>query len=406
LQAKKIISFYVALLCCIGCGRQDATPPFYSSATFVLDGTHNIPKIGSPVSSTTLLLTSKEIPTTPPLAIPGADTETFAIAQGKDIIIGSPRSSRILAHSTDSSNITELLADSSHIYAIHLNGTIESYLIDGKLQWHSATASFPKSGSVLFHGSIVLLSDSIITSIATIDGSPKWEYNTTLSPISACVNWKSDVFYIALSNNNPALADSIVMFKANGNISSRFGFATTRITSNLCIAGDNIAFGYLSGADTAATRRTAHLSVWNLASATPQLKWKQHLLYIPSTVSYNGKLIISGGFRETEGEIVSGIDAFHPDDSATVWRRRFTYPLVSTLTVSASYAYIPFTFTSQATVPTKTVLSIIDLSDGKTQSEFNIPGAEAGFVQGVGMPVDGMLTYADRSQPKVYFLKP
>ncbi len=372
-----------------------------------MDGTHLISRVGAPQSVQVLQLGSKEAPTTSPVILPNADTLLFAIAQGNTISVGSTRSCRILARSTDQSPITELVADSVSLYALHLNGAVEKFSLDGKLEWHTIISGLPKLGSILTTKLLITSTDSAVVAINTSDGSAQWQYHSTLHPVSLCQDPKSSIIYVALTANDATASDTISCLTPEGTSISRTGFAKTRITSNLCLIAGGIAFGYLSGADTTSQRKTARLCYWSgVTTFAPKRTWDHALPYIVSSVSSNGKSIISGGFRETEGEIISGIDAFAISDSATLWKRRFSYPLVSVVTVSPAYAYIPFTFSTQATISTKTVLSTIDLSDGKTYNELPIDGAMTGFAQGVAIPAEGMLMYADRSLPQVYFLKP
>ncbi|MBS1904450.1 MAG: hypothetical protein JSS75_12150 [Bacteroidetes bacterium] len=409
LQKRGYTAF--VLLCIVAlasCARRsDDVPPARSSATFGFDGSHHLPPTGQPTTATTLSLPAPYAPTSAPLALNTNDTEIFAIAQDRIIVIGSQKSARILARSTDSTAITELLCDTANIYAIHLNGTIERFAPDGSVVWHTSVHSMPHLGAVIHSGSIVVSNDSEIVACGVANGSQKWKYHSALVPVSLAIEPKTGTLYAALSANDPSSTDSILSFDAAGTVTARSGFARTRITSNLSLCGTNgILFGSLSPSDDKSESRVAHLTFWTGIGSAAKQSWMHTLPYIVSAVANDGETVVASGFRETAGDLVSGVDAFRTSDSTTLWQRRFSYPAVTPVSLARGFAYIPFTFTTKATVPTKTILVTLDLGDGKTASELGVPNAETGFVQGVGAPIGGMLAYADRTAARIYFLKP
>lgn len=372
-----------------------------------MDGSHHIPNIGVPSSSYVIQLPLKEICTSAPVALNGFDSETYIVAQGKNIIIGSKQSTRILATTTDSTAIVELLSDSNAIYAIHLSGALDCYNLEGKINWHTTLNTLAKQWALLTRTTIIVSTDSAIRCINSKDGTVKWTYHSALVPQSLCLDGEQQSIYLALSANDAQSTDSIICLTINGEVTARHGFPKTRITSNITsLKNGRISFGYLSGNENTSLKKTPHIALWTAMNTKPTLVWDHTLNYLVTSVSTNGTLILSGGFRENGGELVSGIDAFNIDDTTKLWQRRFTYPLVAMITVSNNHAYIPFTFTTQASVPTKTIVSMINLNDGTTISELPVATAESGFVQGVGTPASGMLLYADKNTNRIYFLKP
>ncbi len=392
----------------IGCSKSDVSQNERSSYSYSMDGSHHIPNIGVPSSSYALQLPLKNICTSAPVALNGFDSETYIVAQGKNIIIGSKQSNRIFATTTDSTAIVELLSDSDAIYAIHLNGSLDCYNLDGKINWHTTLNTIPKQGALLTKATIIISTDSAIRCIYSKDGTIKWTYHSSLVPQSICLDAEQQSIYLALSSNDAQGTDSIVCLTINGEVTARYGFPKTRITSNITsLKNGKISFGYLSGNENSSLKKTPHIALWAVMNTSaPKLVWDHTLNYLVTSVSTNGNLILSGGFRENGGELVSGIDAFNIEDTTKLWQRRFSYPLVAMITVSNNHAYIPFTFTTQASVPTKTIVSMINLNDGTTISELPVTTAESGFVQGVGTPASGMLLYADKNTNRIYFLKP
>lgn len=406
---RPIIAMFFALAAIVGgCAKHsDDNPPAHSSMTFGMDGSHQLPPAGKPTSSTTLTLPAPDVPTTAPLALITSDTENFVIAQGRIITIGSQKFSRVLTRSTDSTSICELLCDSAAVYALHLDGAIERYGLDGKLAWHANANAMPHLGTVLSAGVLVAMTDSQVVAFSAKDGSAKWAYHSALIPSSLCVERTTGILFAALTANRADATDSIVCFRLDGNVISRTGFANTRITSNLSICeGKGVAFGAISSASDRPDTHITHVSLWSDLTKSPTRLWDHQLPYIVGSVANDGATILTGGFRETAGDMMSGVDAFNVADSSTLWSRRFDFPTVAPVCMSRGFAYMPFTFTTNATVPTKSILVTLDLSDGKSVGEFGVPNASTGFVQGVASPIVGMLAYADRSAPKVYFLKP
>ncbi len=391
-----------------GCSKSDVSQSERSSYSYSTDGSHHIPNIGVPSSSYALQLPLRDICTSAPVALNGFDSETYIVAQGKNIIIGSKQSTRILATTTDSTSIVELLSDSDAIYAIHLSGSLDCFKMNGQINWHTTLNTIPKQGALLTRTSIILSTDSAISNISTKDGTLKWTYHSSLVPQSLCLDAGQQLIYLALSSNDAQSTDSIVCFNLNGEVKARHGFPKTRITSNITsLQNGKISFGYLSGNENSSLKKTPHFALWTaMNTSSPKLVWDHTLSYLVTSVSTNGSLILTGGFRENGGELVSGIDAFNIEDTTKLWQRRFTYPLVAMITVSNNQAYIPFTFTTQASIPTKTIVSMINLHDGTTISELPVATAESGFVQGVGTPASGMLLYADKNTNRIYFLKP
>lgn len=408
LRLRQILSLVLLTYFYVGCRSADDAPALRSSYEFRFDGTHCITHVGVPTRFDTLTLPLKTPATTAPLAIVTNDTENITLAQGKNILIGNRRSMHLLATSIDSTNIDELLADSSNLFAIHLDGAIEKFSKEGKIIWHANINSLAKFGSLLSSDLLVVSSDSAVFAYAANDGSLRWSYHSLLEIQSLCIDSKSETIYAALTANNADGTDSIICLKHDGSPVSRTGFSHTRITSNLCLCSNGkLAFGYLGSADEKTLLRAGHIALWsNLRSTTPNREWDHSLPYIISSVSANNSFIITGGFRETQGDMISGIDAFRLDDTGKYWQRRFTYPVVMPVTISQANAYIPFTITTQADVPAKTVLVTLDITDGSTLKELPITGAMSGFVPSVGMPVDGTITFADRSRARIYFFKP
>lgn len=407
-QRRPIIAIcFILAILSAGCAKHsDDTPTTHSSLTFGMDGSHYLPPLGKPTSSTSLELATKDIPSSAPLALLTSDTENFVIAQGRIITIGSQKSSRILTRSTDSSSIFELLCDSSAIYALHLDGTIERFALDGKISWHTTLKAMPQVGSVLTNGQLIVMSDSQVLAFASKDGVQQWVYHTGLLPVSLCVDPVTNVLYVALTGNSSDATDSIVCFTSEGKLTSSIGFANTRITSNLSLCAGSIAFGAISVSADRSDSRTMHLSLWNNLLKSPIRVWDHQLPYIVTSVANDGESILCAGFRETAGDMTSGIDAYGVSDTSSRWHRRFSYPAVSPLCMSRGFAYMPFTFSTNAVVASKSILITLDLSDGKTVGEYAVPGATTGFVPGVASPIGGHLAYADRVVARMYFLKP
>ncbi len=390
------------------CSKHEEQPPEHSSYSYSLDGARAISEIGSPTSVTALTLPAPQLPTTAPLPLFGQDTNTFVIAQGTIITIGNTHFARILARSSDSSAITELLADSAALYAIHLNGHIDCFSFDGKQLWSASLATMPKPGALLSGRDLIVMGDSAITAIEKSNGTPSWSYHPKLYPVALALDNAKQRIILGLSGNDALATDSIIILGYDGKALSSFALERARITSNIALLAEGkFALGYVSGTNDKDGRKQPMLAVCSIAdNATVKKLWGRPIEYLVTAIAATTKFILASGFRETAGDLISGIDAFGHADSTLLWKRRFSYPLVAITTVSPRYAYVPFTFSTQATVPTKTIATVLDLINGATTSEVPVPGAEAGMVQGAAMPIEGCLAYADRAKPTLYFLKP
>jgi len=407
-------AFLCCLYCFTGCSKQEETPGQYSSFDFRMDGSRFIPNIGVPSSATSFTLAGT-ILTTPPTPLPGGGKYSFAIADGMGektvLFAGNDTSSEIIATIANGGPIIQLLADSTSIYSVHLGSRINCFDHEGKAVWSSAIQGFPKANSIIAENTVIIDSDSGIAAINTHTGKNVWVYPTTMSVVGMIYDNKSKLIIASLSFNNSDTGDSILCFTSSGTIKSSIVFETTRIISNLCLCGKEkgkIAFGYLGKPGAANNQRTMHVAVYSgIQSGNPKSVSDHELPYLVTNLASNGQILLSSGFRETGGDLQSGIDAFNADDTMKLWQRRFSYPVVLPPAINEKYVYLSLTFSTQAEVTTQSIFYTLDLSNGKTLVELPVAGAKDGFVNGIPMPAgEGELMLADRSRPVIYYLKP
>ena len=396
------------------CAKQEEALPIYSSYDLRMDGSRFVPDIGVLSSTSTLAIGDTNVQqnpfTTAPVLLAGGGKFTYAVAQANSVIIGNETTSQIFASMPEETPIIQLLTDSSAIYAIHLNGKIDAFAMSGKALWQSRASGFPSLNSILGGNALIFSSDSAISAINIHSGKNMWAYHTTLSVRSIIYDSKAKMIITALSFNSPEGADSILCFSFNGDLKSSSAFVSTRIASNLCLCGkdrDKIAFGYLSKPNLTGTR-TMHIATYSgIQAGTPKRVNEHELPYLPTNIASNGSMILSSGFLMNGGDLQSGIDAFYADDTTKLWQRRFSYPLVTPVSVSNKYAYFSLVFTTEAEIPTHSIFYTIDMSTGKTLGELSVVGAKNGFTLGIPMPLEEKeFIMSDRNRSILYFIRP
>ena len=381
-----------------------------------MDGSRFIPNLGVPETVTHLLVgDTNETParplTTAPTPLVNAGEYSYAVAQGNTIIVGNSTKSQIIASIANGKPIIQLLTDSTSIYSIHLDGTVKAFDHNGKQRWSSRIAGLPTLHTILANSKLIAASDSGIHAFDIRTGSLAWSYATTLSIEGLVYNEKSKIVMAAISHHSFDANDSILCFSIIGSVINRFTVPVGRITSNLCTCGGDrmdIAFGYLGKPNPSEMKRSAYCVIYSgIETKHPKLISRHELPYLITNLASNGPVVLASGFRETGGDLQSGIDAFSSEDSSKLWQRRLSYPIVTPVAVGEKFAYFSLTFAAQAQVISNSIFYSLDMNNGKTLSELPISGARHGFVMGLPMPQeDKGFILSDLDKPMIYFLRP
>lgn len=408
-------------LLCLACSKQDEAPQQFSSYDLRMDGSWFVPDVGVPSTVASMAIgdtTASQSLVTAPTPLLSAGDFIYAISATNvtnatsSIIIGNESTSKILASFPTAKPILELLADRSAIYAIHVDGKINAIDHGGKNLWQADLSGFTTTHSILTDDVLVGATDSAITAINIHSGKSTWSYHTSIATTRSLIyDSKSKNIIALLSAYTRGVDDSIICYTVTGQVKSRTGFKDSRIISNLCLCGKEknmIAFGYLKEPGVSDSERTMHIALYSgLQRGDIQKTSDHHVSYFATKVSSNGPIVLSAGFYNGGSEFESGIDAFYADDTTKLWQRRFTYPIVTPVAVSAKFAYFTLTFSTEALVPAKTIFYTLDLSTGKTLGELPIAGKQEAEVNGIPMPVNGRgFMFSGPGKPVIYFLKP
>ncbi len=411
---RQLLLFLLLSIIFASCSKQEEAIPKYSSYDLGMDGSRFVPDIGVLSATSTLAIGDTNVQqnpfTTAPVPLTGGGKFMYAVAQANSVMIGNESTSQIFASLPEETTIIQLLSDSSTIYVIHLNGKIDAFSMSGKSLWQTVARGFPSLNSILAGNALIFSSDSAINAIDIHSGKNMWVYHTALSVRSIIYDIKAKMIITALSFNSPEAADSILCFSLTGDLKSSSAFASTRILSNLCLCGkerDKIAFGYLSKPNLTGTR-TMHIATYSgIQTGAPKLISEHALPYLPTNIASNRSMILSSGFLMNGGDLQSGIDAFYADDTTKLWQRRFSYPLVTPVSVSNKYAYFSLVFTTEAEIPTHSIFYTLEMSTGKTLGELPVLGAKNGFALGIPMPLqEKEFIMSDRNRSMLYFIRP
>jgi len=379
-----------------------------------MDGSRFVPNIGVPSTVRLLLIADSSyafLATTAPIPLPHSEKYFYAVSQGNEIILGNETTSQIAASLPDEKPIIQLLNDREAIFSIQSDGEVTSLDHTGKIIWEAKTRGLPNVHSILTDHALIVASDSAIGAFDVHSGEKLWVYHESLSVSSIIYDNKSDLIIAALSFNNPDAGDSIICIARDGSVKSRCGFASAFIISNLCLCGkdkDKIAFGYVGKTKNAGSARTMHVVIYSgIETGNPKNISDHEVPYLPMSIASNQSVVLSSGFRDSGGDLESGLDAFYAEDTMKLWQRRLSYPIVLSPAISEKYAYFSLTFSTQAAVPTQSIFYTIDISTGKTLGELPVTGAHNGFATGIPVPMEERgFMLKDRNCAVIYFLKP
>ena len=410
---KAITFILLSLLIFSGCSREDEAPLRSSSSGYDLAGKHLVPAIGKIVSAEKItnnaLLIDRVVFSTNPITF--GDDRAFAVGSrgGEVLIYSSEDSLRHRVSLQSHSPVVEILSDSTQLFAIQLDGSVSAISKSGKQLWQKSLGMMPSCNSLFTGEKIIIARDSSLVMINAANGNIENTIFYTLSPRSLAYDENVKKIFLALSWNTNDGADSILTINESGKIESRVGFPGFRITSNITILdGTKIAFGYLGETGQSGSVRKTFLAIYDgIATGKPHLLTKQKVPYIVTSVAANRDVVVSSGFRQREGELSSGIDAFALSDFTPRWQRRFTEPLVNPVVISRSLLYFVLTFQTQAQTPTSAIFYSLNANSGKTERELGVSDARNGFAPGMPMArTDHGFLLCDRDAPIIYFLKP
>ncbi len=384
-----------------------------------MDGSRFVPNIGVPVQVTTATLGYNGSLSS--LTYSGGRSQ-YLVAGGNEIFSGSEKQTEIIASSRTKGDITSILSDLSRFFVIHSTGSIEAFDKAGKLLWkHEDTAFGVNPGNAILADTelIVAGQNTGVVNYETT-GSNFLESFSTSSGAMISVSTDGAPYYSIIfdpkTHHILAASDSVInthnmLGECSGYqvFQKRFNNPELRIISNLCLCGknkDKLAFGYLAmkpGSD----ERAMYVGVFSNISGRLKQEYSHEVPYLPINIASNGPVILSSGFRDSGGDLESGIDAFYADDTTKLWQRRFTYPVIMPVAINEKYAYFTLTFSTQTAVPAQSIFYTLDLSTGKALGELAITGAQHGFASGIPMPLGEMgFMLVDASRPVIYFLKP
>ncbi len=393
----------IAAVLCVGCGDSYEPPPAISSNGFDERGMRFIESVGSPETITQIqndrLLVDRVNFSTSPIEIRGG----YAIGTrtGSVVVFGKNDSMRFSLSLQSREPVVELLTMRDIILSIQTDGTITRIDTSGVVTWTLSIAP-TRSNSLLVDSQLVIGTDSLIFFINLSDASIYKSVLVSPTPMSLVYDRHSQSLIAALTWYSSTKSDSVMTIDRNGTITQRFGIDRTRITSNLSLISTKpmrIAFGGLTETDTVNSVRKPSLFVYE----EDKQKYCLGADYIIMNVAANRSILLYSGFREYEGELTSGIDAYKISDMSKQWQRRFSEPLTSSVAMSANNAYFTLSFATAAMTPSSGFYVVLDMETGKTERESAIKGARTGFTPGMPMPLgSSMLLIADAGLPYIY----
>jgi hypothetical protein len=374
-----------------------------------MDGTHWIPIEGAPdlVDSIRLADTAGFAGwSTAPLPLATPYGCAVGTRTGRVYVFGDKGEQKTIIDLPEREFVDQLLTADGALIAITASGAIRSYSYDGKQVWN-ATPGPTSAAAVIVNGLLVVPTREAIIALGLRDGKERWRMGTSLPTASLAVSRDLEWIAAAISFNESGRQDSVIALHAlNGQRAAAYAVAGGRITSNLAIAGkDNelLVYGALGSADDAGRAATfAAIRDWN--SDKHREAWSHPIPYIILSASANSDKAFASGFRNTQGELVSGIDAFKLSDTSFVWKRRFTEPLMAAPAVSEGNLFFTLSFETEAIVGARALLYTLRSGSGETVSERPLK-ASSGALPAMPIPDEqGRLLVADAERPVVYAL--
>ncbi len=387
-----------------GCSKDESLQPVRNSEGLTMDGSHYVPFSGAPDE----ILQSHPIDSSiaaawssTPLSLQDGG---FAIGteNGKLCAFNSGDSLQWVSDLGDTHPVTQLLVDSTSIYAILGTNGLCATDHAGHLLWKRKLDTTINGAAILVQGALIIPCVGDLTAISNVNGKSEWTLSTTTEPRSVVYNSAKNYLVAALTSHDFERKDTLYILSLNGKLQQTIPVAG-RITSNLALCGEEKNLVAVASASGSGARKTISVQLYDVSNG--KLLQQHRVPYFANSIGANKKSYFASGFRNSSSESVSGIDAFSLDDTTPVWSRRFTEPIASPIAVSDGSLYFSLSFESEAIVASKGLFYTLDARNGKTLSERAVAGAVSGFVPGMPMPDDaGRLLLADRARPIVYIL--
>lgn len=374
-----------------------------------MDGTHWIPIDGAPDLIDTIRTTDTAGFagwSTAPLPLPSPYGCAIGTRNGRVYVFKETGESKTILDLPEREFVDQLLTADGALIAITASGAIRSYSFDGKQTWNATVGRMSASAAIV-NGLLVVPTPIAIVALGLRDGKQRWQYATSLPTTSLAVSRDLEWIAAALSFNESGRDDSVLVLRAlNGQRTTSYAITGGRVTSNLAIAGkDNelLIYGALGSADDAGRAATlVAVRDWN--SDKHREFWRHAVPYIVLATSANSDKAFASGFRNTQGELVSGIDAFKLADTSFVWKRRFAEPLLAAPAVSEANVFFTLSFETEAIVGSRALLYTLRSGSGETVSERPLK-ASSGALPAMPIPDEqGRLLVADAQRPVIYAL--
>jgi hypothetical protein len=397
----------VLALCTLACQPGEEYPSVRSGSGLRMDGTRRM--LFSKVPHTVRMVESPDsgdVWVTAPIPLTAPYTFAAATRLGKIYIFGAGDSLSTVSAITGNS-IQDLLADDSTIFYATAGGACGRIGYDGRLQWSFTpdSASVLTANPIIQADALLLPLGQHLVCLQTSTGKPKWTQSTTL-PITSLATREEGILVLRTNSQNGA-TDTAQLLDLRGRVLHSAGFANTRFLSNVCwYAPKNFAAGYLVST---AMQNVARVGLFEIGEKGMVLHWSSSVPYLPINIAADDETIYASGFRFTEGETESGIDAFRFEDTARLWQRRFTEPLAAPVAVGPDALFFPLSIEGESEIPTRALLFSLNSEDGKTLSQRPIRmgtvGARTGVLARMPMPDEnGRLLFADRDRLRIWIL--
>lgn len=374
-----------------------------------MDGTHWIPIDGAPdLIDSTKPIDAKAFEgwSTAPVPLPTPYVCAAGTRTGHIYIFGEQDEPKTVIDLPAHEFVDQLLTANGSLVSITSTGSIRAYSLAGKQLWSTLAGSNLSGNAVIGNGLLIYPTATAITAIGVKDGKLRWTEPTGLQCVSLALSRDLETLAAALTFNESGRNDSIAVLKPlTGQRTGAFEVPGGRVTSNIAIAGkDNemLLLGVL-GAGDASGRAASAVAIKNWR-VKPELQWSHPLPYIVLAMSANSDKAFASGFRNSQGELVSGIDAFKLSDTSFQWKRRFTEPLMGPPAVSEANVYFALSFETEAIVGARALFYTLRSGSGETVSERSLK-ASTGVLSTMPMPDEqGRLLVADKERPVIFAL--